>query len=148
MRSDHLLITVLMLGGVVAADEPDDRTSQVAQTKGLIAFWDFSLTQDGVWSSCYDEDVVDRGYPVVLRRIGDPKAYKPDEWPYDDERSKLTFDNSGPFGNAVRRPYQANRLGAGTSVADHGYSTYAVFVWPTDGLRSYGAALRPRSGLQ
>ena len=102
MRSCCLLTTLLILGSVVSADEPNDHASQVAQTKGLIAFWDFSLTKDGTWSSYYDNDVVARAYPVVLRRIGDPKAYKPDQWPYDDDRSKLAFDKSGPFGNAVR----------------------------------------------
>jgi len=102
MRSCCLLTTLLILGGVVSADEPNDHASQVAQTKGLIAFWDFSLTKEDTWNSYHDKDVVDRAYPVVLRRIGDPKAYKPEEWPYDDERSRLTFDKSGPFGNAVR----------------------------------------------
>lgn len=86
----------------VSADEPGDRIAQVARTNGLIAFWDFMSTSNGTWSSYYDEEVVDRTYPVFLRRIGDPKAYRPDEWPYKDAESKLSFDASGPFGNAVR----------------------------------------------
>ena len=49
--------------------------------------------------------------------------------------------------HATGRPYQANRLSAGTSVADYGYSRCAVCSWPAGGLRSYGTALRPRSGL-
>ena len=49
--------------------------------------------------------------------------------------------------HVVREPYQANRSGAGTSVADQEYSRSAAFVWSQDGLRSYGTALRPRSGL-
>jgi hypothetical protein len=102
MRVCRMLIVLLILGGVGSADEPNDPTSQVAQTKGLIAFWDFSLTRDGTWSSYRDEDAADRAYPVFLRRIGDPKAYKPNAWPYEDERSKLTVDRSGPFGGAVR----------------------------------------------
>ncbi len=102
MRACRMLAISLMLGGVVSAHEPNDRISQVAQTKGLIAFWDFSLSNDGTWSSYHDQESVDCAYPVFLRRIGDPKAYKPDAWPYEDERSKLTVDTSGPFGNAVR----------------------------------------------
>ena len=102
MRADRMLAILLMLSGIVSADEPSDRISRVAQTEGLIAFWDFSLTKDGTWSSYRDEQTVDRAYPVFLRRIGDPKAYRPDEWPYEDERSKLTVDMSGPFGNAIR----------------------------------------------
>jgi len=78
------------------------RVKQVAGTKGLIAFWDFSLMKDGAWTSYHDPKVVDRGYPVVLRRIGDPKPYTPEEWPYDDDASKLEFDSTGPFGKAVR----------------------------------------------
>ncbi len=102
MRTHQVLAVLLMLSSVLCADEPSDRTSQVAQTKGLIAFWDFSLTKDGTWSSYRDAETVDRAYPVFLRRIGDPRAYEPDNWPYEDERSKLTIDTSGPFGNAVR----------------------------------------------
>lgn len=88
--------------GVPAADEPSDRVRLVAETRGLVAFWDFTLTEGGTWSSRFDPDVVDRGYPVFLRRIGDPKSYRPDEWPYSDEDSRLRFDPSGPFGHAVR----------------------------------------------
>ena len=81
MRVDRILAILIVLSGVVSADEPGDRISRVAQTKGLIAFWDFSLTKDGTWSSYRDEQTVDRAYPVFLRRIGDPKAYTPDQWP-------------------------------------------------------------------
>ena len=81
---------------------PEQRVKQVANAEGLIAFWDFSLMQDGKWTSYHDETVVKRGYPVVLRRIGDPKSYRPDDWPYTDEPSRLTFDFSGPFGHAVK----------------------------------------------
>lgn len=78
------------------------RVAEVARTKGLIAFWDFSLMKDGRWISYYDPKVVDRGYPVVLRRIGDDKPYTPAKWPYWDDASKLRFDDSGPFGRAIR----------------------------------------------
>lgn len=80
----------------------EQRVAQVAGTKGLIAFWEFSRTEGGRWTSHYDQEVVDRGYPVVLRRIGDPKPYTPGNWPYEDEPSKLVYDASGPFGRAVR----------------------------------------------
>ena len=43
--------------------------------------------------------------------------------------------------HVIGRPYQANRLYAGTSVADYGYSRGTVCVWPTGGLRRYGMAL-------
>ncbi len=77
------------------------RVNQVAGTKGLVAFWDFDRKADGTWTSYHDDAVVRRGYPVFLRRIGDPKAYTPDDWPYDDGRSRLKLDASGPFGRAV-----------------------------------------------
>lgn len=102
MKACQVLALVLIPGAIISANEPNDHAIQVARTKGLIAFWDFSLTKDGTWSSYHDDDVIGRSYPVFLRRIGDTKAYKPDEWPYDDERSKLTFDTSGPFGHAIR----------------------------------------------
>lgn len=58
--------------------------------------------QNGRWTSYHDENVVSRGFPVFLRRIGDPKSYTPGDGPYTDEKSKLAFDSSGPFGHAVR----------------------------------------------
>lgn len=93
-----LAITATSLPG----SEPEQRVKRVAETKGLIAFWDFSLMQDGKWTSYHDDGVVKHGFPVVLRRIGDTKSYKPEEWPHTDEESKLMYDSSGPFGHAVR----------------------------------------------
>ena len=80
----------------------EQRVAQVARTEGLIAFWDFRLAEDGRWTSYHDPKVVDRGYPVVLRRIGDPESYTPGAWPYSDDASQLRYDGSGPFGRAVR----------------------------------------------
>ncbi|MDY0167563.1 MAG: hypothetical protein RBS80_13535 [Thermoguttaceae bacterium] len=98
-----LLLAVPMAAAAYGA-EPfhKQRVAQVAETKGLVAFWDFRLAEDGRWTSYYDPGVVDRGYKVVLRRIGDPKPYSPDQWPYADEASELRYDGSGPFGRAVR----------------------------------------------
>ena len=45
MKSCQVLALLLILAGIVSADEPNDHAAQVAQTKGLIAFWDFSLTK-------------------------------------------------------------------------------------------------------
>jgi len=88
--------------GDSAHDQKEARIARVASTKGLVAFWDFTLKRDGVWSSYRDPGACDREYPLVLQRIGDPKSYGPDSWPYQDEPPKLTYDASGPFGNAVR----------------------------------------------
>jgi hypothetical protein len=101
-RVVSLFTIVLAASSVTVGDETGQRATTVAKTKGLIAFWDFSLMQDGRWTSHHEDDVVTHGYPVVLRRIGDPKSYKPEEWPHTNEESKLVFDSSGPFGHAVR----------------------------------------------
>ena len=53
-----LLATACSLPGA----EPADRVAKVAKTKGLVAFWDFSLVQDGRWTSYHDENVVRRGF--------------------------------------------------------------------------------------
>jgi hypothetical protein len=95
-------IWVAISAAALPGSEPEQRANHVAKTKGLVAFWDFSVTEDGQWTSYHDDDVVKHGYPVVLRRIGDPQSYKPEEWPHTDEESKLVFDSSGPFGHAVR----------------------------------------------
>ncbi len=93
---------VLAACSTVRADEAGDHIAQVARTPGLIAFWDFSLTESGTWTSYHDPAVIDRGYPVFLRRIGDPNAYTARTWPYGDEKSEVRFDSTGPLGRAVR----------------------------------------------
>lgn len=97
-----LVVIAWLTASGVRADTPEQRVKRVAQTEGLIAFWDFALAKDGKWTSYHDAKVVDRGYPVVLRRIGDERSYAPEEWPYTDEDSQLRRDASGPFGTAVR----------------------------------------------
>jgi hypothetical protein len=100
----HLLLLCIAFATATTlpGGEPEQRVKKVADTKGLIAFWDFNLMEEGKWTSYYDLQVVKHGYPVVLRRIGDPKSYMLKEWPYADDASKPTFDSSGPFGHAVK----------------------------------------------
>ncbi len=102
MTRVFFIFTLLSAASVVFGSEPEQRLAAVTKTKGLIAFWDFASQKDGRWTSFCDNDMVTREYPVVLRRIGDPKSYTPDQWPYTDERSKLVYDSTGPFGHAVR----------------------------------------------
>ncbi len=106
MKTTYCSILALLFLATPAtrAVEPlhEQRVAQVAGTEGLVAFWDFRLMKDGRWTAYHDPKVVDRGYPVVLRRIGDPKSYTPGEWPYADDASELRYDASGPFGRAVR----------------------------------------------
>ena len=80
-KTVSLFALVLVASNTTLGNEAEQGATTVANTKGLIAFWDFSLMQDGKWSSYYDDDVVTHGYPVVLRRIGDPKSYKPEDCP-------------------------------------------------------------------
>jgi hypothetical protein len=104
MRLLALLGILLAATSAVLAVEPlqQQQVTQVATMRGLVAFWDFALMKDGVWTSYHDKDVINRSYPIFLRRIGDPKSYTPKDWPYTDKESKLVVDSSGPFGNAVR----------------------------------------------
>ncbi len=102
-----LTVTYLTIALITTAIHQADageaeRITTVAKTNGLIAFWDFTVMKGGTWTSHYDPKVIDRGYPVVLRQIGDPKAYKPDEWPHIATESKLEITDGGPFGKAVR----------------------------------------------
>lgn len=100
---------VCLAGAIVAAgacrvraDAAAGRIAKVAETKGLAAFWDFTLNENGRWTSHYDPAAVDRRFPVVLRRIGNPKTYAPADWPYGDDDSKLLYDDTSPFGRLVR----------------------------------------------
>lgn len=103
-RMSACLAGVIIAAGAnwALADTPAERIAKVAGTKGLVAFWDFTFAENGRWTSHYDPEAVDRRFPVVLRRIGDPKSYAPVDWPYDDDDSKLLYDDTGPFGRAVR----------------------------------------------
>lgn len=96
-----LILPLLLLVSVLTSGEAE-RIATVAKTKGLIAFWDFTLMKDGTWTSHHDPAVIDRGYPVVLRQIGDPTAYKPEQWPHTAEESRLVITDDGPFGKTVR----------------------------------------------
>jgi hypothetical protein len=128
-------IVFLVASDVGLGASPEQRVQQVAGTKGLIAFWEFSLMQNVVWASRHDESVTIQSYPVVLRRIGDEKSYTPDNWPYTDEQSKLVFDTSGPFGNAVRfnKGYifaEVPRSEFDRSPLDiHGHQPFTLIAW-------------------
>ena len=84
-------------GDARAAGSPRGRNRRADRLLGLLAD-----EADGLDVVDDDDAVVERGYPVALRRIGDPKSYTPSDWPYADEASRLPFDASGPFGYAVR----------------------------------------------
>ena len=75
IKETPLLLLAIMLPAGVLAESSEQRVSQVAETDGLIAFWDFALTENGRWTSYHDDHVVDHGYPVTLRRIGDSQPY-------------------------------------------------------------------------
>lgn len=136
-RIEVVVLFVALAASVAVAAEPitRQRISQVAATKGLVAFWDFSLMKDGTWTSHHDKTVVDQGYPVHLRRIGDPQSYASKDWPYEDEASRLIFDSSGPFGHAVRfnKGYifaEVSRAAFDRSPLDiHGRQPFTLIAW-------------------
>ena len=97
-----LASSLALCQALFAAEWQEANIRRVADTQGLVAFWDFTLKRDGRWTSHRDPRASDREYPLGLRRIGDPKSYDPETWPYRDERSRLTYDTTGPFGSAVR----------------------------------------------
>lgn len=94
-----LLVSGLTLLG---RNSPQANVQTVIETEGLIAFWDFSHAKDNTWISYYDHKIMDASYPLHLKRIGDPKTYSTVNWPFEDDNSKIIFDHSGPFGQAVR----------------------------------------------
>jgi len=130
-----ILVVVSASRGTSFAESPQDRVERVAEMRGLVAFWDFKTTKDGMWTSWHDDAVVDSGYPVELRRIGDAKSYSPAEWPYQDEKSRLEYDSSGPFGKAVRfnQGYVfaevARRHFDKTPLDIHGNRSFTLIAW-------------------
>lgn len=77
------------------------RAATVAALPGLIAFWDFREDDGGPWWSRRDPATAERSYPMRLRRIGDPRAYDPRDWPVRDGRGALQLSAGGPFGRAL-----------------------------------------------
>jgi hypothetical protein len=128
------LIPLLSLHLAASASEAD-RIASVAATKGLIAFWDFQVMKDGRWISHHDPQVIDRGYPVVLRQIGDPKAYTPSDWPHSDGEARFIVSAGGPFGKAVR--FNQGHVFAevprsefdGTPLDLHGNKPFTLLAW-------------------
>ncbi|MBI1391004.1 MAG: hypothetical protein GC154_21455 [bacterium] len=137
IRSLVTVLAILLLIFQPAASQPDAQTriSRVASMKGLIAFWDFSHSENGLWTSFHDDEVTDRAFPVYLRRIGDPKRYTPLNWPYRDDTSALNFDSTGPFGAGVcfnqgyiyaevpRESFERTPLNV------HGESPFTLITW-------------------
>jgi len=78
------------------------RVEQVTHTDGLVAFWDFKTMQKGAWTSYSDHRVTEQQFPVFLKRIGDQAYYIPENWPYQDEHSRVLVQSDGPFGHAIR----------------------------------------------
>jgi len=107
----------------------------VAGTPGLIAFWDFENLYDKVWRSYYDKNTIDRSFPLYLRQIGDNKNYSTGDWPHADPDSRLIYDRSGPFGNAVRfnRGYIYGAVPResfdGTLLDLHGRQAFTLIAW-------------------
>lgn len=108
---------------------------QVANTEGLIAFWDFDYVKDGSWTSYYDAASISQSFPLYLRRIGDEQSYTKANWPYTDSNSIVQFDESGPFGNAAGFN-QGYIYGAvprsefdGTGLDLHGYKPFTIIAW-------------------
>ena len=104
-------VVVWLLGGsVMGEDRPhsqgvgagENAAQQVARVPGLVAFWDFNRVENNQWVSVSDAKTTDRAFPIVLRKIGDPKGYRLNEWPHTDAESQLRIEEGGPFGKAVR----------------------------------------------
>lgn len=113
----------------------EQRKRRVAQTKGLVAFWDFETIKDGAWTSNYDEHVTDHSYTVYLKHIGDTSHYIQNNWPYDDRASRLQFDDGGPLGHAVyfNQGYIFGEvpryLFANTPLDIHGRKPFTIVAW-------------------
>jgi hypothetical protein len=137
LRWFWLIIVSALLGSVSEASNSQQsaRILEVAEMNGLVAFWDFHHGRDGGWESYFDNSVLDHSLPIYLRRIGDDSVYSVDDWPYSDEESKLTFDDSGPFGTAIKFN-KGHIYGAvsrndfdGSALDVHGKKPFTLIAW-------------------
>ena len=110
-----------------------ERIDQVSSSKGLAAFWHFPAQT--AWESAYDAAVMDRALPLRLKQIGDAGAYTEADWPHADEQAALQFDDSGPFGRALRcnKGYiyaaAARETLQSTALDVHGEQAFSVLAW-------------------
>ena len=133
MLSIGLLLTPC--SALFAVERQQSNMQTVEKTDGLIAFWDFDHAKDSTWMSYYDPKVLNHSFSLHLKRIGDPQTYSTNSWPYEDANSKLMFDDSGPFGKAVRFNkgyiYGAveRRDFDGTPLDLHGKRPFTMIAW-------------------
>lgn len=130
----YLIIILLSLLMACSKKEISNH-EKVINTEGLVAFWDFQHADDLSWRSYFDEKTIDLSFPLYLRQIGDDGRYNAVNWPYDDEKAKLSIDQSGPFKNAVRfnQGYiygEVPRTEFDNSLLDlKGYNPFTMIAW-------------------
>jgi hypothetical protein len=96
-------IKLILLMMLTACSAPsNENVDKVIATKGLVAFWDFKNADDQSLVSYYENETIDKSFPLYLRQIGDQNRYATVSWPYTDQTSKIVIDQSGPFGHALR----------------------------------------------
>lgn len=83
----------------LTAADPAAKVAKIQAIPGLVAFMDFNHAVDGVWKS---QGGSMPGLPIHLRIIGDTRRYNAADWPHADGPAALRFDDSGPFGRALR----------------------------------------------
>ena len=111
------------------------RADRVATTAGLVAFWDFQSMQNGAWQSRCDSTVITNSFPVYLHRVGDTTNYSLQNWPYNGDSSRIVYDSSGPFGQAIRfnRGYIYGSIPRSTfdkTLLDiRGYMPFTMVAW-------------------
>jgi hypothetical protein len=130
-----VVMALIVSGSALGAERQTAHAQAVGKTKGLVAFWDFDSTEDGVWKSFYDPELPVSSYPLYLKRIGDAASYSTNTWPYADADSGLVFDSSGPFGKAVRfnKGYIYGAVERkdfdGTLLDIHGEQPFTLIAW-------------------
>jgi len=141
IRISHLVWGSLMLLTCQCSWEQSATHIQRSQIQAvmdkpdLIAFWDFEKLNEGIWHSVYDVKVIDQSFPIYLRQIGDDQAYAVEDWPYKDVDAQLKYDNTGPFGNAIRfnRGYVYGSIPRevfdSTLLNLHGRQAFTLIAW-------------------
>lgn len=129
-------LCVFVLTGMLCLSAFAQENAQtVAALPGLVAFWDFNRVENQQWVSYYDAKTIDRAFPIVLRRIGDPKSYRLNEWPHTDADSALKILDEGPFGKSVRfnKGYVFGEVPRaafdGTLLDIHGRMPFTLVAW-------------------
>jgi len=105
MKNNLLLTVLFLLLSIIVYSQT--KLQIIQNHSGLVGFWDFEKKDPSTgfytaYSNIVPTSGINNLYPMALAQIGDPSRYTETTWPYTNSSDELIFDNTGPFGRAIK----------------------------------------------